>query len=361
MGIITSKPKNNKYGGEDLFKPKGIYSSNLRGTKKESHLEDQDVYHMIGFESEGTKIRFFGIYDGHGDKGNLAANLVCKEMTSFVLNSKSLFKKWNNKDTISKKFSDLNRDIQKKMSKDFESYEQSGSCGICVLIIDKLLFCINIGDSRCVIGSKSDKVYAAQLSLDHKPNDPDEKARIIKAGGEVTNNKDGTFGPYRVYKSSSDNLPGLAVSRSFGDLAGHDVGVSELPQVSFKVIDQADEFVVIGSDGVFDVMSSMEIVGYVFERIDQVGAEKIASEITAECRKRWVVIHKHRTDRFIEKIREETELQIKKNEEDGEGNRNFSLKSNMNQNIQRLEDRKEANSLQNIDDITCVICFLKQI
>ena len=52
---------------------------------------------------------------------------------------------------------------------------------------------INVGDSRAVIGasSKVGRVQPVQLSLDHKPDLPAEKARILAVGGRVlaTRNK----------------------------------------------------------------------------------------------------------------------------------------------------------------------------
>ena len=101
--------------------------------------------------------------------------------------------------------------------------------------------------------------------------------RIKKSGGEVKTN-DGGNGPMRVYKLNDGN-PGLAVARSLGDCYGHECGVSEEPQVSYRILEDTDEFIVMGSDGIWDVMNSVEIVGYVFERtsdkVNRVDKEKL--------------------------------------------------------------------------------------
>ena len=44
------------------------------------------------------------------------------------------------------------------------------------------IYCANAGDSRTVM---SEKGNAVDLSKDHKPELPEERSRIIKAGGEV--------------------------------------------------------------------------------------------------------------------------------------------------------------------------------
>jgi hypothetical protein len=69
------------------------------------------------------------------------------------------------------------------------------------------------------------------LSRDHKPNDTDEKQRIINRNGRVEPFKDenGEFiGPARVWLMEH-NIPGLAMSRSFGDKTASQVGVISEP------------------------------------------------------------------------------------------------------------------------------------
>lgn len=54
------------------------------------------------------------------------------------------------------------------------------------LRVDDEIFVANIGDSRCVVAQQpNEKLEAKPLSVDHKPDTPEEKARIIKAGGRV--------------------------------------------------------------------------------------------------------------------------------------------------------------------------------
>merc|ERR1719436_1645673 len=79
-----------------------------------------------------------------------------------------------------------------------------GSTANMALVIGKELFVGNIGDSRCIccINGK-----AVPLSVDHKPGNPEEKKRIMKAGAEVSQD-DG-----HLYTETSS----LAVSRSMGD------------------------------------------------------------------------------------------------------------------------------------------------
>ena len=69
----------------------------------------------------------------------------------------------------------------------------SGSTAVIALLRADVFHVINVGDSRAVIGttSKLGRVQPVQLSLDHKPDLPAEKARINAVGGRVlaTRNK----------------------------------------------------------------------------------------------------------------------------------------------------------------------------
>jgi serine/threonine protein phosphatase PrpC len=60
-------------------------------------------------------------------------------------------------------------------------------CTACVAIITETeIICANAGDSRCVLSNDG---KAIEMSMDHKPDLPTEKARIEKAGGFVEENR----------------------------------------------------------------------------------------------------------------------------------------------------------------------------
>ena len=60
-------------------------------------------------------------------------------------------------------------------------------CTACVVLItDTEIYCANAGDSRCVLSQDG---KALDMSIDHKPELAEEKARIEKAGGFVEENR----------------------------------------------------------------------------------------------------------------------------------------------------------------------------
>ena len=302
MGIIFDTClKTKEDNDEKKYFPLNIYFASREGKKKDMKMVGQDVPQIIGFDIDNCAIRYIAVYDGHGEKGRVAADFVAREMDIFLTKNKSKFKKWNTRETITDQFKSFFKVVQKKMTKDPENFDQSGACAICCLTIDKNCYVINIGDSRCVLGGRNgNQLYAIQMSNDHKPNDPEEEERIKKSKGDVTNHRDNNFGPYRVYKQGESN-PGLAVSRSLGDLAGHEVGCSEVPEVAMKILEPSDEFIILGSDGIWDMMGSAEIVGFIYEKLEEFDRTKICDHVVDECRKRWGVINKYKDDLMGEK------------------------------------------------------------
>jgi len=147
-----------------------------------------------------------------------------------------------------------------------------------------------------------------QATIDQKPESKEELTRIVKAGGCVEKAKDGRgvrVGPYRVWKRGA-NYPGLAMSRSIGDRAGEQCGIIATPIVkAFRSHPQSDQFLVVASDGVWDVLDNRDCVNFVeryrrgAQRTCQTAVSKanprvsnttIAHLLCEEARLRWLGI-----------------------------------------------------------------------
>jgi len=62
----------------------------------------------------------------------------------------------------------------------------TGCTACCAIITPNEIICANSGDSRCVLSQNG---KAVDMSIDHKPDNAPEKARIEKAGGFVEDNR----------------------------------------------------------------------------------------------------------------------------------------------------------------------------
>lgn len=100
-----------------------------------------------------------------------------------------------------------------------------------------------------------------QLSFDHKPEVSSEKKRILSNNGRVSSiidNSGRSCGPLRVWLKN-EQLPGLAMTRSIGDLVAESVGVTWKPEIAIYKLCKEDRIIMIASDGVWEVLENSEV------------------------------------------------------------------------------------------------------
>lgn len=136
----------------------------------------------------------------------------------------------------------------------------SGCTACLALIRGSELYVANVGDSRIVVCRDG---KAIDMSIDHKPEDDSESARIIKAGGRVT--EDGRVNG------------GLNLSRAIGDhgykqnknFSPEDQMISPLPDVRSMTLTPEDHFMIVACDGIWNSLSSQEACDFVSEKLAQ--------------------------------------------------------------------------------------------
>ncbi|XP_057511283.1 probable protein phosphatase 2C 60 isoform X2 [Actinidia eriantha] len=134
----------------------------------------------------------------------------------------------------------------------------SGSTACVAAIRNNQLLVANAGDSRCVISRKG---QAYNLSRDHKPDLEVERERILKAGGFIHAG--------RVNGS-------LNLARAIGDmefkqnkfLPAEKQIVTANPDINTVELCDDDDFIVLACDGIWDCMSSQQLVDFVREQLN---------------------------------------------------------------------------------------------
>ncbi|KAF3791750.1 putative protein phosphatase 2C 33, partial [Nymphaea thermarum] len=139
----------------------------------------------------------------------------------------------------------------------------SGTTAVTLVKQGQDLVIANIGDSRAILGTRDqhNNLIAVQLTVDLKPNLPKEAERIRRCKGRVFALRDEPE-VARVWLPHNDS-PGLAMARAFGDFCLKEFGLISVPEVSYRLLSQRDEFVVLATDGVWDVLSNKEVVDIV--------------------------------------------------------------------------------------------------
>ncbi len=334
MGLLLCKKKKIRIKKKKKQEDKQtIFPYSKEGMKRNQELIGQEFHDVIDKEL-GEAIKYCGIYSGHGMKGKAASLIVKDEVRRSLLKMKKEIFKIGNKKEVERIFKIIFAQIQKKLSKNSNQFEMSGCCVVSCLIIENICYFINLGDSRAVIGAKqSNQKLVLQMTSEHLPDRGDELKRIESSNGFLSNkiNDRSAQGKTRIFSTLNEEIPGLAISRSLGDLNGHSIGVIYEPEVSYKELNyNEDKFILLASDGIWDVISSSEAVGFIFEK-EKLEKEKIVEEFVNECRTRWEKLNEYKAKMLEFKSKE-------------------------------IEDLNKTKIIKGsyIDDITAVICFLNE-
>jgi len=216
---------------------------------------------------------YFAVLDGHG--GTQVADMAKEKLHKNVLQQmrqrqvQPASRDEKIKTAIKEAFLQTDKEILALSER--KKFELVGSTCVSVILHGnpKLgtalrLVVSNLGDSRAVLCRAG---TAVPVSEDHKPTRMDEKKRIERVGGLVLQVR----GAWRVATSTNPNsmnkaarreYQGLAMTRSFGDMHfKRPIGLAIAePEVQVISLSDKDLFMVLGTDGVFDVLSNQEVI-----------------------------------------------------------------------------------------------------
>ena len=259
-------------------------------------------------------INIYGIYDGHGDNGHLISKFISDFMNDYYKNKFNYYLNEDDKNNVLKEkitdtfLKDYNKIIKKNTllldqeinTKIKYDISQSGSTSVMVFLIDDILICSNVGDSQCFLFncSSEDLWTYESLSKQHLPSDENEKKRIIENGGEIHPyyGEDGIFeGPDRIY-AKKKIYPGLIMSRTIGDLEAKKIGVISEPDIILKKIDNNSKYLVIGSDGLWDVIKPYDIIRMTRPFFNKGDIEGITQTLMKKAVNQWTKNQEERDD-----------------------------------------------------------------
>ena len=236
---------------------------------------NQDSFLVLQNQYNFKDFNIFSVMDGHGVNGHLVSRFVTKYFTSFFKNNKKMNQYINDEDTICYRLKKNEYDILKRAFRHAErdigknsdiDANFSGTTCVMVFQIGEKLICANVGDSRAIIvkGTNDNDLNIKPLSIDQKPDDPEESKRIVENGGEISQyEEDGEkSGPFRVWKKG-EVYPGIAMSRSIGDLIASTLGVIPEPKFIEDKVDKDTKFIVIASDGVWEFLDNKAVTNIV--------------------------------------------------------------------------------------------------
>ncbi|KAL4556894.1 hypothetical protein LXL04_035060 [Taraxacum kok-saghyz] len=194
-------------------------------------------------------LHFYGVYDGHGCS-HVATK--CKdrmhEIVKDEVENRGESPEW--KDTLATSFSRMDKEVTEwsegasisncRCELQTPQCDAVGSTAVVAVVTPEKIVVSNCGDSRAVLCRNG---VAIPLSSDHKPDRPDELARIEEAGGRV------------IYWDGARVLGVLAMSRAIGDNYLKPYVIPE-PEVTVTERTAEDECLILASDGLWDVVSN---------------------------------------------------------------------------------------------------------
>ncbi len=209
------------------------------------HRKDMEDFHYIkALLIKKIACSYFGLFDGHSGK---EVGMYLMENLHKILHQKIKEENINNeilKQIVINSFEQIDQEINLKNFRN-----ETGSTGTILLLYkdpsspsNKSFLCANVGDSKAYLITKSEMIL---LTKDHKCCDANEVKRIRDKGGIVFRER--VFGT-------------LMLTRSFGDKEMKKYGVLSTPDIYIKNVEKDDLFIVIASDGVWDVVEENEIL-----------------------------------------------------------------------------------------------------
>eukprot|EP00501_MAST-03F_sp_TOSAG23-6_P001522 GSMAST32.ASY1.ANO1.1584.1 assembled CDS len=278
-----------------------VGSADAQGTR--AYMEDRNVIiDKIEEKTERPNMQFVGVYDGHGGAAcaehtanflhrYLFAELAKEEMVSIsdILRASFLAtdQKWLTKagthnpplrsgstavvalldpgwpseiKTIDDAFAYVRKTFPESVEqKNREKENRALKEHPIQRNIAPRVFIAHAGDSRAVLCRSG---RAQRLTKDHKPNIPAEKDRILRNGGHVI-----FLGCWRVARTGAPSA--MACSRAIGDysLKRPLLVMTADPDISSLPLQCDDEFLIIATDGLWDVVADQDAIDLVREKM----------------------------------------------------------------------------------------------
>ncbi len=217
---------------------------------RQGRRPEMEDAHAVVMNFDGSpQEAFFAIYDGYS--GKQAAQAASKGLETSKGQIPALHELIQNESIEGE-----DRYVQafKKMDSTLSDCDvDSGTTAVIAHIIKNQglwkLFLAWAGDSRAVLATRDGTI--AEVTRDHKPNDPDEKKRIEDAGGSVD-----------LDLSGISRVSGLSVSRAIGGKSFKEKTpqVIATPEVKEINLDQKHKFLILASDGFWDKVDNTKAV-----------------------------------------------------------------------------------------------------
>eukprot|EP00930_Biecheleria_cincta_P042276 TRINITY_DN29085_c0_g1_i1.p1 TRINITY_DN29085_c0_g1~~TRINITY_DN29085_c0_g1_i1.p1 ORF type:complete len:711 (-),score=101.46 TRINITY_DN29085_c0_g1_i1:104-2236(-) len=301
----------------------------MKGNKATAPNQDRAVYASLG---PASTAELLAVLDGHGEVGHDVADVCAEVLPKLLLQRMSKFTApagvaGTNRGMLSshegagapladtwkqaaiQSFEEMHASLEALTTQAISGDDHvtgegarglgkvdarvSGTTATVVLVMsDQRMLVAHVGDSRAVLGvrrrGEGHHWRCQDLTRDHKPDLPDERARIELCGAQVVTVGSPPNSTCRVY-TAQQAWPSINMSRSLGDLHAHSQGLSAEAEANFfeSLWDPAceDAVLILGSDGIWDVIDGETAMSMVSSSAQQGSDPAIA--LAQEAYQRW--------------------------------------------------------------------------
>ncbi|KAG2790744.1 hypothetical protein Pcac1_g397 [Phytophthora cactorum] len=262
-----------------LHRPAGQYFPQLRvsyGAYSDTGIRknNEDRQATTSRKVDDDLVAYFGLYDGHGgpEVAEYLAEKLHENVFSHLQKATNEPKSARSMQSADIVLTDVVRTAYAATDEEiFKQELPSGSTAVSVVIRGSTALVSSVGDSQVVLSTNG---QAKDMCIAHTPDLSSERDRILKAKGQISKG--------RIYGM-------LGVSRAFGDI-DFKTGRGEFknrfngdlvcatPDLVVHEVKSQDEFMVLGCDGLYDVMEPQDVVNFVRAKLGLHGNVQHATE-----------------------------------------------------------------------------------
>lgn len=278
--ILTKIDKNRPYkiefaGSED----KGLKKKNEDFFKINVGSDIEPFRSNYGERTDKVIIRYyyFCVCDGHGDN-QIWANYIGTNLIKHLNPKRKKLTDEYIKKTCKVLEDDVYEEYEETIKYDPTYFVGGTTCNAVILIPEEKgirVICINIGDCRCIIYDGNE---IKQLSIDQNADNPKERERVERSGGQVHKHTVGNESAnYFIGQIPNKGMTGLQVSRSFGDFESKKYikGIISKPEITRDFIPYSslkEYIIVVGSDGLWGskLAKKIDINRWVIQKVRKI-------------------------------------------------------------------------------------------
>ena len=242
---------------------------------------------VLSLDDWGEDTHLYAVFDGFGPKGREIVEFVRDSLQFELEMRKKIFKFAAPQKDIEKALKETVKAVDDRLKSNKIDISESGCCFLAAIILKHKCFLINLGNLqgiKCVGDPQKSEIFP--LTKTHELHNINEKVRVEKAGARIEKLKipsGESIGLDRFWLGEKG--PGFVMTRALGGTNFKSVLIAE-PEISFISLSVVDRFILLATDGLWDMMKHEDISNYYFQ--NEIEPDKnLAELIIKEASKKW--------------------------------------------------------------------------